>query len=161
MPNLHGAAEPGCHADADDGRAPCLQRRWGILQRVAAERCSVRRFAAIDMYGASGTRRRRQIVMAEFVPGTAGLLALAVRLVAHSGWLWATWALGCAVNYGALAVHAVALYPQGRLEAALEGVDVRSEIRRYSIAQLLLFVPALIAGIAASQALHRDRDPND
>jgi hypothetical protein len=128
---------------------------------VAAARWSVRRFAAIDIYGASGTRRRRQIVAADFVLSIAGLIALAVTLVAHSGWLWATWALGCAVNYGALAVHVVALYPQGRLEAALEGVDVRSDIRRYSIAQLLLFVPALIAVIAATQALHRGRDPND
>jgi len=34
-------------------------------------------------------------------------------------------------------------------------------IRRYSIAQLLLFIPALVAVVAVTQALHRDRDPND
>lgn len=49
------------------------------------------------------------------------------------------------MNYAALAVHAVALYPRGRLEAALEAIDVHSEVRQHSTAQLLLFVPTLIA----------------
>lgn len=66
--------------------------------------------------------------------------------------LWAAWLLGCAPSYGSLAVHAVTLYPRGALEAELEGVDVRAELRRYSMAQLLLFVPALIAMIAIAQA---------
>ncbi|MDQ2749142.1 MAG: hypothetical protein M3Y44_06410 [Actinomycetota bacterium] len=95
---------------------------------------------------------------AEFVLGTAGIVVLAAVLGSHGGWVWATWTLGCAMNYAALAVHAVALYPRGRLETALHGVDVRSELRRYSTAQLLLFIPALIALIAATQALRRDRD---
>jgi hypothetical protein len=112
-----------------------------ILQRVAAGRWSVARFAAIDMYGMAGTRRRRHTVTAEFVVGTVGLTALAGVLVRHGGWLWACWSLGCAANYGALAVHPVALYPRGRLAAVLDGVDVSSEIRRYSVAQLLLFRP--------------------
>ncbi len=89
---------------------------------MAAAQWSVCGFAAIDRYGTTGTQRRRQIVTAEFVLGTAGLIVLAVILFSHGGWLWATWALGCSVSYGALAVHAVALYPRGRLEAALEGV---------------------------------------
>lgn len=109
------------------------------------------------MYGTVGTLRRRRIVTAEFVLGTAGLIALTAILLSRGGLLWAIWTLGCGVNYAPLAVHAVALYRRGRLESALDGVDVRSEIRRYSIAQLLLFIPAVIAVIAVTQALHRDR----
>lgn len=111
------------------------------------------------MHGPAGTLGRRRIVTAEFVLATAGLIALASTLFGHGGWPWATWALGCAANYAALGVHAVALYPQGRLESALQGVDVRSEIRRYSIAQLLLFIPAIVAIFAVSQALPLGRHP--
>lgn len=125
---------------------------------MAGNEWSVRRFVAIDMYGRAGSRRRRRIVTAEFVLGTAGIVVLAAVLGSHGRWWWATWTLGCAMNYAALAVHAVALYPRGRLETALHGVDVRAELRRYSTAQLLLFIPALIALIAAAQALRRDRD---
>jgi hypothetical protein len=126
--------------------------------RVAAAEWSVRRFAAIDMHGTSGTQRRRRIVTAEFVIGTAVLILLGVVLLVHGGWLWATWLLGCGLSYCALAVHAVILYPTGRLEAALAGVDIRSELRRYSIAQLLLLVPALIAVLAVVQALRDGRE---
>ena len=113
---------------------------------------NVRRFAAIDMYGTAGTRRRRRIVLLEFVVGTAALLLIGAVLLIHGGWLWAAWLLGCGLNYGAIAVHAVTLYPPGRLEAELAGADVGAEIRRYSVAQLLLFVPALIAIVAIAQA---------
>lgn len=126
---------------------------------MAEARWSVRRFAAVDMYGTAGTRRRRRIVAAEFVLGTAGLLALAAILCVHGGWLWGIWALGCGANYGALAVYAVALLRPERLRAELEGADVRSELRRYGVAQLLLFVPGLIALVALLESLHRHRAP--
>ena len=113
---------------------------------------NVRRFAAIDMYGTAGTRRRRRIVLLEFVVGTAGLLLIGAVLLIRGGWLWAAWLLGCGLNYGALAAHAITLYPPGRLETELAGVDVGAELRRYSIAQLLLFVPVLIAVVAVVQA---------
>jgi hypothetical protein len=113
---------------------------------------NVRRFAAIDMYGTAGTQRRRRIVLLEFVVGTVALLLIGAVLLIHGGWLWAAWLLGCGLNYGALAVHAVTLYPPGRLEAELAGADVGAELRRYSIAQLLLFVPVLIAIVAVAQA---------
>ena len=113
---------------------------------------NVRRFAAIDMYGTAGTRRRRRIVLLEFVVGTAGLLLIGAVLLIHGGWLWAAWLLGCGMNYGALAAHAITLYPPGRLEAELAGADIGAELRQYSIAQLLLFVPVLIAIVAVAQA---------
>jgi len=119
---------------------------------VTAPRCSVRRFAALDMHGTAGTRRRRRVVTIEFLVGTVALILIGARSPSQGGWLWAGWLLGCAANYGALAVYAVVLYPPGRLEAELRGIDVRSELRRYSIAQLLLFIPGLIAVVALVQA---------
>lgn len=47
----------------------------------------------------------------------------------------------------------MALYPPGRLEAELEGIDVLSELRRYGLAQVLLVIPALIAVVALVQAI--------
>ena len=122
---------------------------------------NVRRFAAIDMYGTAGTRRRRRIVLLEFVVGTAALLLIGVVLLIHGGWLWAAWLIGCGLNYGALAGHAVTLYPPGRLEAELAGADVGAELRRYSVAQLLLFVPGLVAVVAVAQAVRRDGPRSD
>lgn len=122
---------------------------------MAGARWSVRRFAAIDMHGAAGTLRRRRIVLAEFVLGTACLVLLGVVFTMRGGWLWGAWLLGCGLSYGALAVHAVTLYPSSSLATELEGVDTVAEIRRYSATQLLLFVPGLIAVVALAQALHR------
>jgi hypothetical protein len=122
---------------------------------------NVRRFAAIDMQGTAGTQRRRWIMTLEFVLGTASLILIGALQLIHGGWLWAAWLLGCGANYGALAGHAVALYPPGRLEVELDRVDVRSELRRYSIAQVLLFIPALIAAVALAQAFRRDGGRSD
>jgi hypothetical protein len=36
----------------------------------------VRRLAAIDMHGVAGTRRRRRLILAEFVIGAVGGLAI-------------------------------------------------------------------------------------
>lgn len=127
-----------------------------MLDRMSAGTWSVRRFAALDMYGTAGTERRRRLVTAEFVLGTTALLLVGGAMLMHGGWLWGAWLLGCGLSYGALAVHAATLYPRGRLEAALDGVDIRSELRRYSVAQLLLLVPALIAVVALAQALRRN-----
>jgi hypothetical protein len=120
---------------------------------MSAARWSVRRFAALDMYGAAGTQRRRRIVLTEFIIGTARLGLIGVWVLMHNGRIWGVWLLGCALNYGFLALHAVRLYPRGKLEADLEGVDVRSEIGRYSVAQLLLFLPGLIATAAVMELL--------
>jgi uncharacterized membrane protein len=119
---------------------------------MARARWSVRRFAAIDMYGAAGTLRRRRLVLGEFVLGSVCLILLGLFFAVHGAWPWAVWLFGCGLSYVALAVHAAALYPPGRLEAALESVDTAAELRRYSTAQLLLLVPALIAVVAVAQA---------
>jgi hypothetical protein len=115
---------------------------------------SVRRFVALDLYGRSGTLRRRRIVLAEFVMGTAALVALGAYMGSRGSWVWGVWLLGCGMSYGALAAHAVTLFPMGRLEAELGRGDTAAEIRRYSLAQLLLFVPGLVAVAALVEALH-------
>jgi hypothetical protein len=123
---------------------------------MAAASWNVRRFAALDMYGTTGSARRRRIVVVEFALGAVGMILLGVVLTVHGAWLWGLWLLGCGLGYGALAAHAVTLYPSHRLEAELDGVDVVSELRRYSAAQLLLFVPGLVA-VAAVAAWSRGR----
>lgn len=115
---------------------------------MAGARWEVRRFAALDMYGVAGTVRRRRIVVVEFVVGAVGMILAGGVLTVHGAWLWGLWLLGCGLGYGALAVHAVTLYPSHRLEAELDGVDILAELRRYGAAQLLLFVPGLVAGAA-------------
>ncbi|EWT02622.1 hypothetical protein N865_02540 [Intrasporangium oryzae NRRL B-24470] len=114
----------------------------------------MRRFAALDLYGTSGTLRRRRIVLAEFVVGTAALMALGAVIWRHGSWQWGVWLMGCGLSYGALAAHAVTLFPTASLEAELSGVDTAAEIRRYSLAQLLLFVPGVVAVAALVEALH-------
>ena len=53
----------------------------------------VRRLAAIDMYGSAGTRLRRRLILAEFVVGAAGGMAIgllaALRSTASDGGYWA------------------------------------------------------------------------
>ena len=96
------------------------------------------------MHGLSGSRRRRRLITAEFVLGTIALAAFAGLLLAHDSYVWGWVILGIGVNYACLAICAVQLFPSGRLEAQVEGVDLRAEARRYSFAQLLLLVPGLV-----------------
>ncbi len=121
---------------------------------------SVARFAALDLYGTKGTPRRRRLVLTEFVGGTLGIFALGGFLLSRGAWGWGGWALGCALNYAALTVHAVRLRRTGRLNAAVAGLDLVSELRRYSLAQVLLFVPGVVAlaGLAEAAAA-RSRRP--
>ncbi len=122
---------------------------------MAGSGFDVRRFAALDMFGTAGTRRRRRIVRAEFIVGTVGLFALEAVQLADGGWLLGDWLTGAGLNYLPLAVHAVDLWPPGRLEAELAGVDVRAELRRYGWLQLLLLLPLVVAVVGAAQARRR------
>jgi hypothetical protein len=45
---------------------------------------TVRRLAAIDMYGTRGTTRRRRIILAEFLIGVVAMVAFGVWLLASS-----------------------------------------------------------------------------
>lgn len=115
---------------------------------------NVRRFTALDMFGTAGTLRRRRIIRAEFLIGCPVLVLVAV-LTLHGGHpLLGGWLLGVAVNYLPLAAHSVSLFPPGRLEAELSTVpDVRGQLMRAGVVQVLLLVPFLVALAAAMQWL--------
>jgi hypothetical protein len=116
-------------------------------------------FAALDLYGTTGSARRRRVVLAEFIVGTPVMLALGGYLLSRGGGWWGWWLLGCGLNYAALTAHAVVLCRRGRLAAALAGLDVRAELRRYSLAQAVLFLPGVVAVAALVQLAGQVRSP--
>ena len=122
-------------------------------------RFDVKQLTVVDMYGTSGTVRRRQIIRAEFIGGAIGCVALGVtslllgRSVAFC--LVGGWLVGVGINYVPLAAYSVCLYPPGRLRAELAGVDIRAEQRYYTRAQIVLFMPLFIAVLAAAQEWSR------
>ena len=113
---------------------------------------NVRRLAAIDMYGARGTTRRRRIILAEFVAGAVGLVVFGSWLAAYAsgaGRVLGIWMIGAGLNYAPLARYAIALSRPGALDAELAGVDTGRELRRYSVLQLWIVVPLSLVVIAA------------
>jgi hypothetical protein len=88
----------------------------------------VRRLAALDMHGLASTQLRRRVVVAEFVLGAVGCVAVGLLTAARapgSGWrVLGVRLVGIGVNYLALALHAISLLPAGALDAELAGVDV-------------------------------------
>jgi hypothetical protein len=119
----------------------------------------VRRLAAVDMWGGRGTRRRRPIIVAEFVLGATVGPALGLLLaIAGSGLAWRVLGAliaGACLNYVPLALHAISLFPGRRLEAELAGVDVPRELRRYTAAQLWIAVPLLFVALDLMQRRRR------
>src|SRR6185312_17298967 len=89
-----------------------------------------------DMFGSRGTRRRRLIIVVEFVLGAVcgtTLGVLAATLASGFGWqIFGVWLAGACLNYVPLALHALSLLPPGRLEAELSGVDVPGDLRYYT-----------------------------
>jgi hypothetical protein len=122
-------------------------------------RLDVRRIAAVDMWGARGTRRRRAVIVAEFVLGATVGPALGLLLaVAGSGPVWrvlGAWIAGACLNYVPLALHAISLFPGRRLEAELAGVDIPRELRYYTAAQLWVAVPLLFVALDLMQRRRR------
>ena len=120
----------------------------------------VRRLAAVDMWGARGTMRRRRIIVAEFVAGAIGAMAVGgwITAAASSAGLamLGTYILCTGLNYVPLSGYAILLSRPGALEAALDGVDVPRELRRYSVLQLWLLVPLALV-VFTARALARPR----
>ena len=105
---------------------------------------NVRRLAAVDMHGLRGTRLRRRIILVEFVVGCPVILILGALFAVFSGGtgrLSGLWLVGMGLNYVPLAYHAIRLSRPGALDAALVGVDVDRELRRYGLLQFWLLVP--------------------
>lgn len=116
----------------------------------------VRRLAAADMWGTAGSLRRRRLVRVEFIVGAVGCTALGVLcLAAGSGWaeVLGLWLLGAGVNYVPLALQAQSLSRPGALEAELDGLDLRRELRRAGVRQIWIAVPFAVAISSLSQAL--------
>jgi hypothetical protein len=115
----------------------------------------VRRLAAVDMHGASGSTLRRRVIIGEFVFGAVGGAAFGVWALASwegaIGVVVGLYLLGLAANYVALALHAITLARRGALDAELRGVDIRSALRHYTVTQVWVFVPGLFAVLALAQ----------
>jgi hypothetical protein len=115
---------------------------------------NVKRLAAIDMYGTSGTSRRRRIVLAEFTACLPAMLAAGIWLVAGasslSNGILGIWLIGAGLNYAPLAAYAIGLSRPGALDAELAGVDTGQELRRYTILQLWILVPLSLIAIAVT-----------
>lgn len=126
---------------------------------------SVRRLAAIDMYGTRGTARRRRIILAEFVVGVIAMLAFGAWLLAASvslaGRALGLWVIGAGLNYAPLAVHAITLSRPGALDAELSGVDTGRELRRYGLLQLWILVPLSLVAVEVRDLLIRRTSPSD
>ncbi len=121
---------------------------------------NVRRLAAADMWGFAGTLRRRRLIRAEFVIGAIGCTIVgALALTRGQGGVWdlvGVWLVGIGVNYVPLALHARSLSRQGALEAELQGLDLRRELRRAGVQQFWIAVPFVVA-LAALAAEVRNR----
>jgi hypothetical protein len=120
----------------------------------------VRRLVAADMWGSRGTLTRRRLIRIEFVAGAVACTGLGALVFAASSesWLWLVvgiWLLGAGINYVPLAVYAQSLSRPGALEAELDGVDVRGELRRVGVQQLWIAVPFAVAIAAVRQERKR------
>jgi len=104
----------------------------------------VRRLAAVDMHGLSGSPRRAHIILLEFYAGVIGCVGLGVlSAVSGSGLarVLGIWLITVGINYIPLAIDASSLSRPGALETELDGLDIRSEARRVGVRQLWILVP--------------------
>ena len=117
----------------------------------------MRRLAAVDMHGLSGSRLRRRLILAEFLLGVVAGFGLGLwTATTASGVGWRGFGIavvGVGLNSVPLALHALSLSPAGRLEAELDGVDIPAELRHYTGVQFWILVPGLVAVLGAGQAI--------
>jgi hypothetical protein len=114
---------------------------------------NIKRLAAVDMYGGSGSMLRRRLVLVEFIIAVIGGIALGTWTLAAvagvGGIVFGVWLLGTGLNYVPLAAYAIALSRPGALDAELADVDVNRELRFYTVRLFWLFVPLAIVAMAA------------
>jgi hypothetical protein len=116
----------------------------------------VRRLAAVDMYARRGSRRRRRVILAEFVLAAVDipLLGLAIVLAASAAprVLLGGYLIGVGLNCLPLALQAISLSRTGRLDAEFAGADVGAELRRYTAEQLFIAIPLLMLILGTAQS---------
>ncbi|MDX6622152.1 MAG: hypothetical protein QOE75_84 [Solirubrobacterales bacterium] len=99
------------------------------------------------MHALKGTDLRRRVIIAEFLLAAVGGLGVGLYLLLGVGGTVGTilglYAIGVAANYVPLAIHALSLRRPARLREELRGVDLRGELRHYTLAQFWVFVPLL------------------
>jgi hypothetical protein len=114
---------------------------------------NIRRLAAVDMYGGSGSELRRRLVLAEFIVAVIGGLGLGAWVLTAvagvGGIVFGIWLLGTGLNYVPLMAYAIMLSRPGALDAELADVDVSQELRFYTARLFWLFVPLAIVAMAA------------
>src|SRR5215468_9703183 len=123
----------------------------------------VRRLAAVDLHGRRGTKRRRRLILAEFVLAAIGmpLLGIAILLAASSTprFLLGAYLTGAGLNYVPLALQAISLSRAGKLGAELADVDTGAELRQYTAKQILIGIPLLLLILGTVQFAVRRRAP--
>jgi len=109
------------------------------------------------MYGGSGSRLRRCLVLAEFAVAALGGLALGgwilTALASVGGVIFGIWLIGTGLNYVPLAAYAIVLTRSGALEAELSEVDVSRELRYYTARLFWLFVPLAVVVMAIGNSV--------
>jgi hypothetical protein len=120
---------------------------------------SVRRLAAIDMYGTKGKLLRRRLVLVEFAVAVPVCLLLSALMILGGDSAALTiigiWIALIGANYAALAIYAMGFSRGSRLLEELKAVDIRRELRYYSVAQFWVLVPLLFVVLALREFLAR------
>jgi hypothetical protein len=123
----------------------------------------MRRLAAVDLYGRRSTKRRRRLILAEFVLAAIDvpLLGQAILLAASSTprVLLGAYLTGVGLNYIPLALHAIPLSRAGKLDAELADADAEAELRRYTAKQILIGIPLLLLILGTAQFAASRRAP--
>ena len=107
----------------------------------------VRRSAAVDMHGLSGSQRRERIIRVEFWAGAVGCSALGILSLVFGhglGRMLGVWLIGVGLNCLPLALSSQSLSRAGALESELEGVDIPAEARKLGVQQLWILVPLAV-----------------
>jgi hypothetical protein len=124
----------------------------------------VRRLAAIDMYGRHGSKRRRRLILAEFVLASIDIPLLGLTIVLAPSVprvFLGAYLIGVGLNFVPLALHAISMSRAGRLGAELAGVDVAAELRRYTAKQLFIGIPLLVLTLGVAQFATGRRTPSE
>ena len=124
----------------------------------------VRRLAAIDMYGRHGSKRRRRLILAEFVLAAIDIPLLGLTLVQAASVprvFLGAYLIGVGLNFVPLALHAISMSRAGRLGTELVGVDVAAELRRYTAKHLFIGIPLLMLVFGVAQFAPSRRAPSE